>query len=158
MKKLTGLSVFIVLLLIFSSCGKYEDGPAFSLRTKKMRATGEWEIDKMLVNGEEQDGSIESEEGEDEEEFDMDIDFSAMTFELKSDNSASISLNAFGMTFSDEGKWEFTNNKEDLRIYDFDGIGAGFNSENEITRLTNSEMWLVDRDGSDEVELRLVKK
>lgn len=35
-----------------SSCNKYEEGPKFSLRTKKARLVGEWILDKALLNGE----------------------------------------------------------------------------------------------------------
>lgn len=34
--------IFIFLVISLTSCGKYEDGPDFSLRTKKQRLTGTW--------------------------------------------------------------------------------------------------------------------
>ena len=48
-----------VLIALFSissvltSCGKYEEGPSFTLLTKKMRVTGEWTL--TAVNNDEVD-------------------------------------------------------------------------------------------------------
>lgn len=43
-KILTCLTV--ALVMIMSSCGKYEDGPFFSIRSKNARITGEWKLVK----------------------------------------------------------------------------------------------------------------
>jgi len=48
MKKL----VFITMIVILAtSCGKYEDGPGFSLNSKTKRLAREWTIDKVIENG-----------------------------------------------------------------------------------------------------------
>jgi hypothetical protein len=48
-------SIAIVALLVGSvsvtGCGKYEEGPSVSLRTKKARVVGTWEIEKVMENG-----------------------------------------------------------------------------------------------------------
>ena len=51
-KSILFLAAAAVTVLNFQSCGKYEDGPSFSLRTKKARLTGEWELVK--INGKEE--------------------------------------------------------------------------------------------------------
>jgi hypothetical protein len=33
-----------IAAVVFTGCGKYEDGPAFSLRSKNARLQGEWEL------------------------------------------------------------------------------------------------------------------
>lgn len=38
------LAATVITVLNFQSCSKYEDGPSFSLRTKKARVTGDWEV------------------------------------------------------------------------------------------------------------------
>ena len=38
---------------VLTSCGKYEEGPSFTLLTKKMRVTGEWTL--TAVNNDEVD-------------------------------------------------------------------------------------------------------
>ena len=51
---------FFISLLILSSCKKYDEGPAISLRSKEKRLCQEWKLDKVLQNGEvgSQDGDI----------------------------------------------------------------------------------------------------
>jgi hypothetical protein len=51
MKKII-YALSILTGLQFASCGKYEEGPAFSLRTKTARLAGEWTIEKLTVDGE----------------------------------------------------------------------------------------------------------
>ena len=56
-----------------SGCKKYEDGPMFSLLTKKQRLTGEWEATKLISDN---DGQNMINQGmEVEMEFDGDGDF-----------------------------------------------------------------------------------
>ena len=62
MKQLKVILIFVFLSTILCTCGKYPDGPWFTLRTKMSRITGEalrnnspqkssWGINKYLVNG-----------------------------------------------------------------------------------------------------------
>ena len=47
--------IYALLILVglqLASCGKYEEGPGFSLRSKTGRLAGEWTIEKMTVDGE----------------------------------------------------------------------------------------------------------
>nr|MBC8147482.1 hypothetical protein [Bacteroidota bacterium] len=44
-KKLIHAAI-VIILLIFNSCGKYEDGPIFSLKSKTARLVGEWNVVK----------------------------------------------------------------------------------------------------------------
>jgi hypothetical protein len=43
---------FLLCCVLLSACKKYEDGPAFSLMTKKARLANIWQVDKYLLNGE----------------------------------------------------------------------------------------------------------
>jgi hypothetical protein len=49
------LTVVAATAMLFSSCGKYEEGPSFSLLTKKARIAGEWNLVETTVNGVVQD-------------------------------------------------------------------------------------------------------
>lgn len=42
------LAIAFAISVVFISCGKYEEGPSISLRTKKARLTGVWEISKQM--------------------------------------------------------------------------------------------------------------
>ena len=51
MKTLLKSSVFIfAVLTLLTACNKYEDGPKFSLLTKKARLSGEWVIESVTYN------------------------------------------------------------------------------------------------------------
>ncbi len=125
------MAAAIVTMLNFSSCKKYEDGPSFSLKSKKGRLAGEWEVVKLETsNGEDYLSG-----GRDMEfEFDKDGDF-------KMKYTYSYGGDSYSYTY--KGEWEFSSDKEELEL-DFDGGGT---IECEIKRLTNKEFWFEDEDG-----------
>ena len=106
------LSIAVIISLAITSCGKYEDGPGFSLLSKTARMTNKWEL--KSVDGE----SIPAGEA---------------VLDLKKDGSFSINEDGYII----DGSWEFSNDKEDLRLTIF-GEGTDF----KIRRLTNKELWL----------------
>ena len=110
-----------------TACGKYEDGPNFSLLTKKQRLTGDWEVEKLIDGG----VNLISNGYDIEMEFDKDGDFEI---------SSSYNITEYGYTYSGtntvEGEWEFSSDKEEIEL-DFDD---GSSQEIEITRLTNKEL------------------
>ena len=115
------LAATVAIVLNFQSCGKYEDGPGFSLRSKTARLTGEWEVVRIGTTSLTNSGySLEFE------------------FEKSGDFSQTISDPSYG-SYSDAGKWEFASSKENLEII-IDGDLEIF----EIKRLTNDELWLED--------------
>lgn len=115
----------IAIVLNFSSCGKYEDGPNFSLRTKKSRLAGEWEVVKL-------DGS----------DLDPGMDIN-LEFDKNGDFEFSFKYSYMGYNVEDSysGKWEWSDKKESVLI-DVDGDEM----EWEIKRLTNDEFWFEDED------------
>jgi hypothetical protein len=115
------LAAAVVTVLNFQSCGKYEDGPGFSLRSKTARLTGEWEVVRVGATSYPHDGySVEFE------------------FEKSGDFSQTVSEVGYG-SYSYTGDWEFASDKENLEII-VDGALIDF----EIKRLTNEELWLED--------------
>jgi hypothetical protein len=112
-------------LFSVSSCGKYEEGPGFSLLTKKARLVGEWdEKETVDVNG-----NVTVDNSDDYATFEKDG-----TYKVTSGS------------FSFAGTWEFTSDKEKLRITYTSG-NSSISSEATIVRLTNKELWLKDDDG-----------
>jgi predicted dithiol-disulfide oxidoreductase (DUF899 family) len=89
--------------------------------SKKARVTGEWELTKMSVDGEEYNMDMTW-------TFEKDGSFaSAMTFEY----------DGVSLTNDEKGEWEFSEDKETLDIT-VDGDPESF----EILRLSNKEMFL----------------
>ena len=111
------------------SCGKYDDGPGFSLASKKSRLAGTWELDKLTYSN----GSVADLIGSVDAEFEKDGDYSIRT--TTSDS----------YTYTDSGDWEFSSDKEEIE-FDPD---QGSDFEWEIKRLTNKELWIEDEYGDE---------
>lgn len=111
-----------LFLLSILSCGKYEDGPMFSLLSKKHRLCTKW--------GGQQDGILGYVEYPHQLEFHRDGGFT----------ERNRSLFLFGETFEGGeiyGTWEFTSNKEVVTIQ-FD---SGETFDLSINRLTRNDFW-----------------
>ena len=120
MKKLSILfAAFAVLFLV--SCGKYEEGPGISLRSKASRIDGSWKVEKYTEDG-----------------ADLTSDYASLTFEFTKDGSFTISDTYLGQVFSETGSWELTSNDEDLTFTFSDGTTEAY----KILRLTNSDFWI----------------
>ncbi|MEX2483557.1 MAG: hypothetical protein WED10_03320 [Brumimicrobium sp.] len=116
------LAATVITVLNFYSCSKYEDGPKFSLRTKKARLAGEWEVVRIGNESFPQNGySLEM-------EFEKDGDFEYKYF-----------YDNYSYTYS--GDWAFTDDKEKV-VLSINNGGGGQTLE--ILRLTNDELWFED--------------
>ena len=110
---------FVGIALMFSSCGKYEEGPALSLRTKKARAIGVWKYEKVLYDGVEQNVSL----------------YSDVEFELMKDDKYQVRI---GNVIVSEGTWNFGSGKETIETLE---SGSSTKDVETIVRLTNKEFW-----------------
>lgn len=119
MKKLFFIA-FLSLLAV--SCGKYEEGPGFSLISKKNRVTNTWVLSKVEVNG--QDETPQS-------------STYTLKMTLKEDETLSASYTIFTIPYTTTGTWAFNSDKSALILTDNSGT-----STNTILRLTNKEMKL----------------
>ena len=113
------LAIATIAIASLASCGKYEEGPGFSLRSKKARLTGEWELKKLTFN----DTEV--------------TDFGSLVIEFKKDDKVIETSTDDGVTETENGEWEFTSSKEKVKITYTDGETSEF----EIIRLTNKEFW-----------------
>jgi len=98
------------------SCSKYEDGPKFSLLTKKMRLTRSWDAKELVYDG---GASV------------VDSSNDLLTFENNGDAHYSIGA------FSVYGSWDFSDEKDLIRV-----TYGGTTDELKILRLTKKELWL----------------
>ena len=133
MKKLSILfAAFAVVFL--ASCGKYEDGPGFSLRSKTSRLAGTWtvteafqgstNITNSLING----GTVE------------------VTFDKEGAYKKTYDFVVLGFPSSGTitGTWAFSDDKTAVVVSN----GSGQSDSSKILRLTNKELWLEESDGS----------
>ena len=110
----------------FTSCSKYEEGPAISLRTKKARLVGEWILDKAFLNGEDATDNFAT-------------DFS-YTF---NDDETYEHLNSGG---TEEGEWYFNDDKTAFYVKP---SSSTVPEKFYIIRLTNVETILEKHVGDD---------
>ena len=132
------LSILFISVILFS-CAKYEDGPAFSVRSKKERISNTWEIDKVLIDG-----------------IQVSSDFSRFKFDFSNDNSAIVSYLIDDELVEYFGSWSLL--EEDQFQYAVQGDSLGIQSiieENwKIRRLKEVEFWIYNEDLNVEVQLK----
>lgn len=123
MKNIGKISMILLMIVgMLSSCGKYDEGPNLSLRTKKARLKGTWTI-------------IDHEDYIKTYTFAKNGDVTVTKDYL--DNAGNVNGSEH-----DSKTWDFTNSKEFLTMYDADGDQY---RTYKITRLTKKELWI---DGS----------
>lgn len=133
----TTAAVCLTMVLCFSACKKYDDGPLISLTSREERIANTWVIDKAIEDG-----------------ADVTTSYDNYVLTLTTAHGASLSAQyvLFGVPISTEtnGTWSFENNDETL-VLDFeDDVADG---TYQILRLTEPELWL--RKTGDDLELRL---
>lgn len=137
MKSTIYIAAFLTLVLF--SC-KYEEGPAFSLLSKKARVQNIWFIDKVLKNG-------------NDETTDFKTAFVNYKLEIKKDDTYTITYRSFNVSETrEEGTWKFSDDKSKFILKK-----NGQTDENiwTILRLKNNSFWSKQKNGSDDYELRL---
>ena len=128
------------IVLFFASCGKYEDGPSISLRSRTERLCHTWVIEKVLVNSTVlTSDQIAMDEGKNVE----------MTL-AKNGTLIMSSVDSTGQTVAMTGKWAFQNSDKEVKI-SIDGETA-FDTD-VILKLTNTEFWFWHMDGTDKMEM-----
>jgi hypothetical protein len=123
------LSVVLVVLfamaMMQTSCGKYEEGPAFTLKTKTARLTGEWALMEMTENG-----------------VSVDMEGTVLKWEFAKDGTFKYSVTFMSMNFSFDGEWQFDDNKEHIEMRTMEDGEWSEWEKMEILKLTNDELWL----------------
>jgi len=132
------LAMAFMALATFSSCGKYEDGPGFSLSSKKARVANTWVIEKCMVNGQDITAAFL-------------VFLGTHSLEFKKDGSYEFIVDGDRET----GTWSFDSKKENLELMK---SGSTTKFLQKITRLTGDEMWLVEDDGTDKTEYHYKSK
>lgn len=125
---------FLGIALMFASCGKYEEGPSFSLRSKKARAVGVWTYEKVLANGTEVNISF----------------FADSKFELMDNDKYQVRA---GNIITEEGTWNFGTGKETIEVLE---TGSSTKNVSTILRLTNDEFWTTTVENGVTMEVHMI--
>lgn len=150
-QKISKLFLIIILLGgLLSSCKKYEEGPAFSLRTKTKRLSREWQIQEYYRNANLETSQL------------------IITNYVESYNKNGAHTRSYndknGNLVSETGQWKFDNNKEEISVT---GIGSiewtdqtstVSSSSYIILRLTSKELWYYYENGGSKHEIHLKAK
>jgi hypothetical protein len=124
MKKhfLTLFSAAMLVAVVLSSCGKYEDGPGFTVLTKRMRLERSWDLDEVMN---EAGNSVK--------------DNSSDYWTLEKDGVAKFIDGSDTYT----GNWALENDDANLKVtVTYPILGVVTIGDYEIKRLTSKEMWL----------------
>lgn len=114
------------------SCRKYEDGPVFSLRSKKSRVVNDWQAALISRN----DFDILSE-----------VDTFSLSFTDSGNFSWTLKMNTDTASIEIEGNWEFAKVKEAIRL-EYESFDSVLLVPGErllfmdIRRLKEDEMWV----------------
>ncbi len=175
---LLGITLVFGALSLLTSCGKYEDGPGLSLRSKVGRVAGDWEVTSLWLNNENiLNGSYS--------DYIPCIDGFDIAYTINQTNTFSLSFERSGdwkseftsigqeldwmatydncfpyyanvnETESDKGTWEFDSDKENI-IMTYDN--GSYKETWEIIELREKQMKLEMIDAGDKYEMTLEKK
>lgn len=117
-------SFILLMLVVLVSCGKYEEGPGISLRSKKKRITGEWKIERVLFNGDDITTAVQNNLG------------TYYILELSSNGT----FHESGKNVEDKGTWKFAEGK--LHLILLSNLPGAEEEHAEIIKLKNTELWL----------------
>ena len=133
MKKISIVLMFMaVVAFVFVGCKKYDDGPAFSLASKKGRVVNVWKIEKMMYEG-----------------VDVPLTGSGyenFTIEYTKDNKVIYTDN--GVVDPDQETWDFGDKKETIITKSTNDADTMM-----ITRLKSKEFWVKSMDGKSEYHM-----
>jgi hypothetical protein len=116
-----------VTAVVVSSCGKYEDGPNFSLLSKKSRVVGTWDM-KTLTDS--QTGATDN--------FCQNGAY-CVEITMDKDNKLTQKISDGSYSYTYTGTWDFNDDKTQLTW-----TTPSYTTSYEIKRLTNKELWLDD--------------
>lgn len=112
-----------VTAIVATSCSKYEEGPSFSLRTKKGRISNEWVVESATYNEKDYKAEYDSLEG------------ANYVLEIERDG-----VYRTEGAEPDKGTWELGEDGDDVR---FLSNAEGSKEESfRITRLKSKELWM----------------
>ncbi|HTL82927.1 MAG TPA: lipocalin family protein [Bacteroidia bacterium] len=116
-----------LILALFGSCKKYEDGPVFSIHTKTHRLTGSWGIHYVSEDGVDKTSDYQNaRQGY------------LLVFTAEGDYTITYTINGI-FNYSETGTWNFSRDKSTLILTKTSSNTA---TEWTILKLKNKEFWM----------------
>ena len=117
-------TVLAIAVIALTGCKKYEDGPSFTLLTKKARVAGDWMVEKKISNGTDVTSTYR-------------LFTTSETITLEKDGGLNaVYNNSLGGSTTQVGTWAFDDKKEHLVT-----VVGGTTTSDIIIKLTNTELW-----------------
>lgn len=139
MKNIAVIAISVVLLI---SCSKYEEGPKFTLRSKKERLANNWKVDKYFKEDIEQTETFKT-------------NFKNYLFSISKGGTYVLSYDsAVGGVFYDEGIWRFVSGDKTRVEYLSNRQGALVKTFT-ILKLKDKEAWYYTNDKGFKEEFRM---
>lgn len=128
--------LLLILCISITSCKKYEDGPAFSLMSKKARLSNIWKVDTYYLNG--VDKTTQYRQKVTREKL---VIYQSGNFEF-----SELSSWIWSVPYT-TGVWKFINDKEGLEMTSDNSTVK--TKTYKILRLKNKQLWLEEQVSSD---------
>jgi hypothetical protein len=124
MKKniLKATALVVLSIFVLTSCNKYEDGPKFSLLTKKARLSGEWVVESITYNSTDVTSSY--------------LEILGANFVLEIDKKGTYKTEGLD---PDSGTWSLGEDKDDIRI--LSSTSGSTEDTYRILKLKNKNLW-----------------
>lgn len=115
----------MILILVLSSCSKFDDGPLFSLLSVKKRLSRDWKVEfsRNLETG-----------------IEHSADFEGWLLSIEKGGTYSNTINYGGIHIQYNGNWELIGQNQ-LRL-DYEATTGNITEFYIIMRLTKKELWL----------------
>jgi hypothetical protein len=137
--------LLICVLAISPSCKKYEDGPRFSIYSKKERATGNWRFSLVRENG-----------------VDMTEEYAQQSVNMQKNGNLLWIRGYYDDSWWDPygpgGTWQFIDDKNQIEMHFKYGVTEEFSYVWDITRLAYGDLQLRRYEGDVEIEWRMWKR
>ncbi|MFO7923965.1 MAG: hypothetical protein R6U58_09760 [Bacteroidales bacterium] len=137
------VGILLIFLLIFSfSCQKYDDGPWFSIYSKKERATGNWRFELVSEDG-----------------VDITEEYANQTVNMLKNGDLYWIQGYYNTweTYGPGGTWKFINDKMQIEMHFYTGVKEEFTYVWDIKRMAYADLQLERYDGDKKIEWRMWK-
>lgn len=127
---------FVILL---ASCGKYEDGPAFSLSSKRSRVINVWKVETVSLNGNDYTSLWK-------------LLYPQFSLDIQASNDY---ITTWSPSLVETGQWRFDASRENVITTPY---GSGQTTTWRILRLKSDELWVETISGNDKSEYHMTPK
>src|ERR1043166_9120904 len=129
------LLTFFSIALLFSACKKYDDGPLFSLESKKKRVSNLWVIQKVYETP--QNGS-KTDKTADNWSY-----YTGYLMSIEKDGGYTITYSPMNISqYNESGLWSFNDKKTTITFANGNGNSSAIGNHWTILRLKEKELWM----------------